>query len=67
MQDTFRSKDKVTYIQEILVLLLFDEIRQNRRELGRGAIEVAFHDKNLTSHQHNILYPTNKYQGMRQT
>ena len=48
MQYTLRSKE--TYIQEIFILLLLDEIRQNRGELGRGAIEIAFHDKNLTKH-----------------
>ena len=55
MQYTLRSKE--TYIQQIFILLILDEIRQNRGVLRRGAVRIAFHDENLTKqfHQYDVL------------
>ena len=55
MQYTLRSKE--TYIQEVFILLILDEIRQNRGVVRREAVRVAFHDENLTKkfHQYDVL------------
>ena len=55
MQYSLKSKE--TYIQEIFIFLILDEIRQNRGVLRREAVRIAFHDENLTKqiHQYDVL------------